>query len=327
MNHWDRLQSAIRAQATDCPPISLWRHWPELDQDPRALAKATVAWQRRFDFDLVRFMPANTCGIEQWGARSSYQPNPFGMRTVTRRGVVGADAWERLSRLDAQAGDMANQNTSLGMVVQALGGTVPVLQTVSSPLSTARELAGDAVFEHMRAQPESLEVGLEILARVACDFARSALRAGASGIALVTHCASADLMTGSEYLRFGRAFDLRVLESVQDLAQFNLLHACGRSPMVDLVASYPVQIIVCEDRRVSAELAAQHGFGGLVSGGIDERGSLVRGPESQIAAEIAAAIGPGAGARVMIAPGYALPLDAPEAHIEAAVRATRAGAK
>ena len=34
MNHWERLQAAIRGEAVDRPPISLWRHWPQIDQDP-----------------------------------------------------------------------------------------------------------------------------------------------------------------------------------------------------------------------------------------------------------------------------------------------------
>ena len=60
MNHWQRIEAAIRGEPTDRAPISLWRHWPEFDQDPRTLAEAMVNWQRRYDFDLVKFMPTGT---------------------------------------------------------------------------------------------------------------------------------------------------------------------------------------------------------------------------------------------------------------------------
>jgi uroporphyrinogen decarboxylase len=324
MNHWDRLQAAIRGEATDRAPVSLWRHWPEIDQDPNTLARAMVEWQRAYDFDLVKYMPTGTYSIEDWGARTLYEPVRIGTRTVTRFGVTDVEQWPRLERLEATTGYMAWQNESLRMAAQALGGTVPILQTVFSPLTTARKLAGDVVFEHMRARPELLEAGLAIIAQTTAAFAQEAMRAGAAGLFFATQCSTTDVMTEVEYRRFGQPFDLQVLDAVKDSARFSLMHVHGENIMFDLMAAYPVNMMNWHDRRTSPNLREAMGrFSGLLVGGVDEWGTLAQGPEDAMAAEVAQALEQTSGKRLMIAPGCVCPIDTPEAHLRAAVKAVR----
>ena len=322
MNHWERLQAAIRGEAVDRPPISLWRHWPDIDQDPATLAKAMVDWQRTDDFDLVKYMPTGTYSIEDWGARTIYKPTRNGTRTVTQFGVTAIEQWSRLQPLDGVSGYMGWQNESLRIAAQALGASVPILQTVFSPLTTARKLAGDVVFEHMRSRPELLEEGLAIIARTSAAFAREAMRCGASGLFFASQCSTTDVMTEAEYLRFGKPFDLLVLDAVKDSAQFNLMHVHGENTMFDLMAGYPVNMLNWHDRRTIPHLcdAAQR-FPGLLVGGIDELGTLRDGDSKAIAAEIDDAQQQTSGRRLMLAPGCVCPIDTPPSGVRAAVDA------
>jgi len=73
VDHWQRIKAAIAGAATDRLPVALWRHFPVDEQDPGKLAAHTLAWQRAWDFDLVKFMPSGTYGIEDWGARTAYE--------------------------------------------------------------------------------------------------------------------------------------------------------------------------------------------------------------------------------------------------------------
>ena len=324
MNHWERMQAAIRGEAVDHPPISLWRHWPEIDQDPTILAKAMVDWQRAYDFDLVKYMPTGTYSIEDWGARTIYKTTRNGTRTVTRFGVTDVEQWPRLQPLDGVTGYMGWQNESLRMAAQALAGSVPILQTVFSPLTTARKLAGDVVFEHMRSRPELLEEGLRVIARTSAAFAREAMRCGASGLFFATQCSTTDVMTEAEYLRFGRPFDLIVLDAVKDTARFNLMHVHGENTMFDLMAGYPVNMLNWHDRRATPSLrAAASRFSGLLVGGIDEWSTLQKGTNADIAAEIDEACEQTRRRRLMLAPGCVCPIDTPESAVQAAVEAAR----
>ena len=42
MNHWQRIEAAIGGEATDRPPIALWRHFPEDDLHPDKLVAHTL---------------------------------------------------------------------------------------------------------------------------------------------------------------------------------------------------------------------------------------------------------------------------------------------
>ena len=59
MNKRERLEAAIAGQSVDRVPVALWRHFPGDDQDPSDLAAATIAFQRRWDFDFVKVTPAS----------------------------------------------------------------------------------------------------------------------------------------------------------------------------------------------------------------------------------------------------------------------------
>lgn len=322
MNHWDRLQGQLRSELPDCLPIALWRHWPQQDQDPHALAMATLAWQRRFDFDLVRYMPSNTGMAEYWGARARFQPNnPCGLRTIEQYAVTAPDQWARLRPSSLCARALVDCNDGLRQVADALGGTAPLLQSVTSPLTTAWQLAGDAIFEHMETAPELLDAGLRAIADTAASFALQAIESGACGIALEVVCPVANRMSAERYLLFGRAWDLHVLGAIRDVSQLNM--SCV-GECFDTAASYPVQILNWYDRSAGPDLrAGASRFAGIVAGGLDAAGSLGRGSRADIDCEVVAAIDCLTGARAMIAAGGPCMLDTPEGNIDGAIDAVR----
>ncbi len=322
MTHWERVRAALRGEEVDRPPISLWRHWPVDDESPAALAHVSVRWQRDYDFDLVKFMPTGTYGIEDWGAETIYRPTPNGTRTVVKFGVTRPDGWPRLAPLDVTRGYLGRQIEALRLTAEALGETAPIMQTVFSPLTTARKLAGDVVFAHMRQHPEKLKMGLQIIAETTARFAVESLRAGATGLFFATQNASFRLMNDETYREFGMAYDLMVLDAVADMAEFNILHIHGQDVMFDLMTQYPVEAINWHDRLSGPSLAqAREHFAGLLIGGLEERELLWRGPVSEIAHQVRDAVQQTHGRGFMLGPGCVLPIQTPHLHIQTAIDA------
>ncbi len=64
VSHRERLQAVLRGEAPDRIPVALWRHFPVDDQQPELLAGAVLAFQREYDFDLIKGDP----GLELLGA-------------------------------------------------------------------------------------------------------------------------------------------------------------------------------------------------------------------------------------------------------------------
>ena len=322
MTHWERVTAAVAGQAVDRVPVSLWRHFPDVDLDPVKLAEACVRWQRTYDFDLVKFMPGGTYGVEDWGAMSADVGSPIGARAVVKPGLTTAEAWPRLARLSPAQGHLGREVKALSLAAAALNGEVPILQTVFSPLTTAIKLAGDRVFADLRRRPDLVEAGLAIIAETTIDFARACLRAGAHGLFFATQCASYRLLNEAEHRRFGVPYDRRVLDAVAGESKFTMLHLHGNDVMFDQMLDYPANMMNWHDRRSDLDLAGAKGrFGGLLVGGLNEAVTLPQGPIEAIKREVRDAIAQTDGIRLMIAPGCVIPIATPEAHYRAVIDA------
>ncbi|HKZ53868.1 MAG TPA: uroporphyrinogen decarboxylase family protein [Anaerolineales bacterium] len=322
MSHWERFRAALRGDAVDRVPISLWRHWPLEDGGAEGLARATLGWQEEHDFDLVKVTPAGTYGVEDWGAGTEYKPNRHGVRTVPRPGLTSFEEWPHLKPLEAKQGCLGRQLTALRQVVEGVGDSAPVLMTVFSPLTTAMKLAGSRVFADLRLQPEVFARGLSVIAETTARFSVACLQTGAHGIFFATQCATYRLLSEVEYRAFGEPYDRVVLEAARSHAEILLLHVHGEDIMFDLVASYPVDGMNWHDRTAGPSLReAGARFPGMLVGGINEWGALSEAAPAEIEGEIRQAIDQTAGLRFMVGPGCVVPIDTPAENLRAARKA------
>jgi uroporphyrinogen decarboxylase len=324
MDHWTRIEASIAGRAADRVPVALWRHFPEDDQDAGNLAARSLEWQAAWDFDLVKFMPSGTYSVEDWGAKSVYEGAANGARAVSVPGVRSAGDWRRLPRLDPRKGVLGAQNAALALAAKQWRGAVPVLQTVFSPLTTARKLAGDALLAQLKSDPEAVEAGLRTITDTTVDFALAALQAGAHGFFFATQLATTDLLTVAEYERFGARFDLEFFAALKGKTRVNMLHVHGENIMFDLMAGYPVEMLNWHDRLTAPSLKEALGrFKGALVGGVEERDLLVSGGEAAVRAQVRDAIAQTWGRRLMVGPGCVAAIAAPEHNIRAIINEAR----
>jgi len=106
-----------------------------------------------------------------------------------------------------------------------------------------------------------------------------------------------------------------------------MLHAHGDDVMFDTLAAYPVEMMNWHDRTAEPDLrGAAPRFPGLLVGGINEYGALLRADTGGVADEVRDAIAQTGGRRLMLGPGCVVPISVTDASIEAAMRAAREGA-
>ena len=319
MSHWERVRAALKGEDVDRVPISLWRHWPPDDEAPEGLAAVTLLWQRTYDFDLVKLTPTGTYGIEDWGGKTTYVSADHGMRTVIRNGITSPDQWPRLKQLEVTKNYLCNQISAVRLVANEIRTSAPILQTIFSPLTTARKLAGDQVFTDLRLHPELLKQGLQIISETHARFALESVKAGAHGIFFATQCDSYRLLSEAEYHEFGERYDLIILNAVRREAEIIMIHAHGHDIMFDLLARYPADAINWHDRITAPSLKEAYArFPGMVVGGINEWQTLLQGPSDAIRAEIREAITQTRGRRFMVGPGCVVPINTSPLHLRAA---------
>jgi uroporphyrinogen decarboxylase len=328
LSHWDRVRATLAGEQPDRPPICLWRHWPQQDQTPTTLAAAMIEWQRELDCDLVKHAPAGCYVVEDWGGRTAYIPanDPgLGVRTMTRHAVTRLDQWPALETLDVQRGHLGRQLDALRRVTSALGATVPVLQTLFSPLNVARKLAGDQAIADMRSRPDLFKHGLQTIAETMARFALESVHAGAAGIIFSSPC-NQNLFSADEYREFGVPFDRLILETVRPAAEIIVLFASGAGDLFNVIADYPIDAVNWGHRPAGPTLQqALARFPGSLWGGLDERQTLRHGPPAAIQAQVHAAIAQTGRRRLIIGTESAPPIDTPRDHFHAARRAVQNG--
>lgn len=57
MTHRQRIESTLAFKETDRLPYSMWMHFPNRDRHPRRLAELSLAYQKKYDLDFIKFMP------------------------------------------------------------------------------------------------------------------------------------------------------------------------------------------------------------------------------------------------------------------------------
>src|SRR5258707_9659139 len=125
MDKRERLQATVRGEPVDRVAVALWRHFPVDDQDPAALAAATIEWQTQYDFDLVKVTPASSFCLKDWGAQDQWTGNPEGTREYTNRVIQPPDDWAGLKSLDPGRGHLGRQLEALRLIRAGLSADTP----------------------------------------------------------------------------------------------------------------------------------------------------------------------------------------------------------
>lgn len=320
MSDWSkrkRLEATINGERADRPPVALWRHFPGDDQHAAALATAHLQWQRNYDWDLLKVSPANSFCVVDWGVQSRWEGTLEGTRTITGRAVERPEDWQKLRLLDPGKGALAVQIEGLRLLNNELGEETPTLATIFSPLSQAKNLAGqERMLSHLRAYPEAVEEGLEAITRSTIAYIEAAAKTGISGIFYAVQHANYSLTGPAEYERFGRPYDQRILDAAGDL-WLNMLHLHGTGEvMFDQVARYPVQILNWHDRDTGITLAdGMARTDSAVSGGVS-RGALYQDSPQETAAQAADALAQSGGHRHILGIGCVALTNTPISNIQ-----------
>jgi uroporphyrinogen decarboxylase len=322
VTHAERIQACLQGEPLDRPPVALWRHFPVDDQSPESLAAAVLDFQRAYDFDLVKVTPASSYCLKDWGVKDEWRGNPEGTRAYLQPAIGQPEDWLRLPILDPVRGHLGEQLACLRMVVTELGGDTPVIQTIFSPLSQAKNLVGgERLLVHLRQFPDAVHSGLKTIVESTRSFIDQARKTGIAGLFYAVQHAQYGLLSVEEYQTFGRTYDRMVLDGLEHDQNLwlNMLHLHGEDVMFDQFLDYPLQIINWHDRDTPPSLdQAQVSFSGVVCGGLQRERSMVLGNPAQVESEALDAIRMTEGRKFILGTGCVLPILAPRANIMAA---------
>ncbi|MFQ5612649.1 MAG: uroporphyrinogen decarboxylase family protein [Anaerolineae bacterium] len=322
MRKRDRVQAALRGEAVDRTPYSLWRHFHRQDQTAEGLAQATLAFYQQYQPDVVKLTPSGFYAVEDWGARVELSRNDDTPPRLKKPVIHEAADWRELPALTSLDGALGRELEAIKLVKKALNvDDTPLLMTVFSPLTIAYKLAGDKILEHLREHEIDVSLALATIAETTSRFAVAALSAGADGLFFASQLAQAHLLDEDACRNFGLRYDMIVLERVQEQQPLLVLHLHGENVHFNLVNDYPVQAISWHPRLSGPSLAEALSLTdkALMTG--LSRQVLEHGSAADVQQAVEAAVMATGGRRLILAPSCVISPATPAESLQAVANA------
>ena len=330
MNREERVRAVLSGREPDRIPASVWMHFSKYDQDPRSLAECMIEFNKKYDFDFIKMMPFGAYTIPDWGAKLDIYCDTYKEVEIAAPGINSVDDYWRMEVLPPTYGTWG-KTLQLSQWMERLSEpNTPYIQTLFSPATTLKKLAGARMLQDMKEHPDAVHQALEVITETAIGFAKANIEAGVSGFFFATQCATPDVMDDLMFAEFCKPYDLRLINAYKDITWFNVAHIHGHNIRFDEVTAYPCNVINWHDRQTNPSLGeAREKCGKVFLGGLRE-GPMIVGsslvydsimssstdPEL-VKAHIREAIDMVEGKGLLIGPGCVADPRSPEANLRA----------
>jgi len=319
MTRRERIRATLAGQATDRPPVSLWRHFYDREGSADALFHAMVEFQETYDWDFMKVNPRASYHVEDWGVRTERPgTGPLDKPKVVHSVVREPEDWDRIRPLDVHKGVLGEHLDAEERIAARVQGEVDWVMTVFNPISIAADLINDDArfVDHLRNHGERVHGALRAITETFAAFTRETMSRGAAGIFFATtDWGNATRIDRELMEEFGRPYDLRILAEAA-AAPFNILHVCGPHAFLRELADYPVPVLSweCHDEGNPSIRAMRGVTEKTLVTGINHEGVFVTGPAKKLEEEARAAVNESGGTRFILGPGCTVPAASPAEH-------------
>jgi uroporphyrinogen decarboxylase len=318
------VYAALEGQPVDRVPLSLWRHFHKQDQTPAGLASATLAFYKRYDFDLIKLTPSGFYAVEDWGAQVNLSKDDDQPPTLKKPVIKKPEDWRNLTTLSSTAGSYGQALEAIKLVTGQLDKEdAPVLMTVFSPLTLAYKLAGDTLMDHLQNYPTDVHIGLATIAETTSRFADVALEAGADGIFFASQLSREDMLTEEMCQTFVVRYDLIALERVKLQPVPLVLHLHGANTHFATVNQYPAHAVSWHNHETGPSIPEALAMTNkTLLTGLDLT-TLEQSTPTEVAAQAREVIEQTGGSRLILAPACVIPPKTPSENLQAIVELDR----
>lgn len=276
MNREERVRAVLAGKEPDRIPASVWMHFSQYDQDPRSLAQVMVEFNEKYDYDFIKMMPFGAYTTPDWGSKLEIFCDKYKEVEIIAPGINDVSDYTKLEVLPATYGTWGKTLQISQWVERLAKPNTPYMQTVFSPATTLKKLAGARFLTDIKEHPEAVHHALEIITETTINFVKANIEAGVSGFFFATQCASYDIMDDITFAEFCKPYDLRVINAYKDKTWFNTIHIHGLNTMFDTLSAYPLPVLNWHDRQTNPSLKeAREKSSKVFLGGLREGPAIV----------------------------------------------------
>lgn len=304
MNKIQRVRAALAGDPVDRVPASFWFHFPKDQAHGKESVQAHLDYYRQAGLDFLKIM----------------NEHPYRVETQIKNPVD----WRKLKPAPLNSAFYQEQLDEIKMITDALDGECLTTATIFNPFSSGNHCSGKQVTEHLKTDPESVNIGLSTIAESLAVFAEACLEAGADGIYFSAQGGEADRFEEDVFLETIKPHDLTVLNAIKDQGELNILHICRDNIRLHLYSNYPGKAVnwAATAQNNIPLSAGKKLFNRTILGGMDNRGVIVDGAPKEIESRVHAILEEFGAQNLILGADCTLPTDIKVDHIQAAVEAT-----
>ncbi|MFT8987195.1 MAG: uroporphyrinogen decarboxylase family protein [Bifidobacterium psychraerophilum] len=263
MTDWtklDRLKAVFAGEHADRPPVSAYTHEIAAERTGEDLAKATVAYQRKWDWDWVKLNPRTVHYAEAWGNSYDYDNYPVPGLPIPAQSKASVsdpkDLWN-INELDVDSNPFIQEQIKVIRDVKAGAPDTPVFATLYSPVNVLAKIAGIPSWggtafgvpgsantrtfaDYISEDRAGVHHALHAIAETLAAYAEAQRKAGADGLVFViATLTDPSFFSEAEFNEFSRAYDAVALDGAS--GSLRLVHTCGASSHPEWFQSYPLE--------------------------------------------------------------------------------------
>jgi len=262
----------LRGKITGNPLISVWRHFPEADLNPKTLTKATVRDYKLHPSNLIKLSPHGRFCVADFGCEI--------IPGLTGRGKSGSShckdtvidtpqKWAEIEYVDPNDGHLGMQLEFIRLMKQELP-EVPKMMTLFSPTMIGNFLSGNQLLDHLRDSDYKpiIEDALKVISRVMEEYSSACIDAGAEGLFTAVQELDKTRVHQSQ-LKDVISLNSRFMDTAKRRAEFTVLHLHGEDVAFKMgIHAFKPTAVNWHDRTAgpSLEEAANIFPGGLLGG-------------------------------------------------------------
>jgi uroporphyrinogen decarboxylase len=280
MTKKERIDAALRGEAVDRIPVSLWRHFYQNEDTARGLADAMLLFQQDYDWDFMKINPRASYHIEDWGAEFRFYKDGITKPQRVNYPVKKISDLEKIRPLDPLKSKVLRDHLdAVHYIKKELPKNMYLEMTVFTPLSIVGDMTEtrDTLLDYILEDPKAVKQAIEAVTQTFENFVTELLNIGISGIFYATtYWGTYERITNEQFDEFSRPYDMRILEIVKD-CPFNVMHVCKSRNMLEKLADYPVNAFNWDTQDpTNPGLGEGKEFTGkTVIGGIDQKTSMM----------------------------------------------------
>lgn len=287
-NKKQRMEAVLNGELADRPPVTAWQHNTGKEHDANSLAEAMLNFQKSYDWDWMKINPAAVYCYEAFG--NVYDYDNYGGKNVPLRIsnlIHEAKDLEKVKRYPGDFGAFRRHIEAIRIIRKGLGHSVPMFQTVSTPIAVFLNLCGgqnpgryrpapreeSILLKYFKENPLEMHRALKAIAETLADYCTAALEAGADGIFYAEYgYARKGYLTIEEWKEFVEPYDYIVFDAIQPKPI--ILHTCGIYGTPKRFVNYPIKALHWAQSATGNEplLGSEAWLGKITPmGGVDER--------------------------------------------------------